>query len=404
MLDKQEINHKLTQARSNIVMKHPFFGTLIMHLKMGLAQIGTAATDMKRILWDPEFISRISLEEAEFVMMHEVLHCALKHCMRGKTLNQQIFNIACDIVVNSSIMHSIGVRQFQVDGIEVMHLAPDGREGYHYTAKQVYDMLLVGIEKAEKEQKKSMQQAGLHKPKDGESGQIDNHDIWDTVDTEDAYLENQWKENLQEAVRKSKNAGMYISSVRELVDEYAHRAKIDWRSVLHDFIRVVHEKYDFTFSPYDRRFTESDFMLPAFHEIDTEKVSNLWFAVDTSGSISNEMLGLVLAEIRAAVQQLENISGRISFFDTAVSEPLEFDGEIKFADTKIKGGGGTSFAAVFEYMQNHMSDNLPAAVILLTDGYCTFPAQKAAMEVPVLWIIVDSDVKPPWGTVTYVEG
>jgi len=97
MLDKQEINHKLTQARSNIVMKHPFFGTLIMHLKMGLAQIGTAATDMKRILWDPEFISRISLEEAEFVMMHEVLHCALKHCMRGKTLDQQIFNAGVDI-------------------------------------------------------------------------------------------------------------------------------------------------------------------------------------------------------------------------------------------------------------------------------------------------------------------
>lgn len=404
MPDKQEISQKLTQARRSIVMKHPFFGTLVMHLKMGLAKVGTAATDMKRIIWDPEFISRLSPEEIEFVMMHEVLHCALKHCMRGRELDQRIFNIACDIVVNSSIMYSIGVNTFTVDGNEVMHLAPDGQEGYRYTAKQVYDMLLAKYATDKNKCKKRLLQSGAASGKgEEEPGELDNHEVWDRVDTENAYLENQWKEHLQEAANKAKDAGMYMASVRELMEEYAGKAKIDWKSVLHDFIQVVHERHDFTFSPYDRRFAESDFLLPAFNETDAEKVSNLWFAVDTSGSISDENLALLLAEIRAAVNQLENLSGRISFFDTEVSDPIEFDGEIRFTDKQIQGGGGTSFSAVFAYMQEHMSDNLPTAVIVLTDGYSKFPPQKAALEVPVLWIIVGSEVKPPWGTTTYVE-
>jgi predicted metal-dependent peptidase len=37
-------------------------------------------------------------------MMHEILHVVLQHCLRGEDRDQERFNIACDIVVNSNIL------------------------------------------------------------------------------------------------------------------------------------------------------------------------------------------------------------------------------------------------------------------------------------------------------------
>ena len=41
-------------------------------------------------------------------------------------------------------------------------------------------------------------------------------------------------------------------------------------------------------------------------------------------------------------------------------------------------------------------------MIILTDGYSTFPDEEMAMGVPVIWIVVDSDVVPPWGVYTSI--
>ena len=54
-------------------------------------------------------------------------------------------------------------------------------------------------------------------------------------------------------------------------------------------------------------------------------------------------------------------------------------------------------------MRQHMAERLPSLVIILTDGYCNFPDESAAMGVPVVWIIVNSGVEPPWGQKVHIE-
>ena len=65
---------------------------------------------------------------------------------------------------------------------------------------------------------------------------------------------------------------------------------------------------------------------------------------------------------------------------------------------KIKpiGGGGTSFREVFKYIREKMQDELPALIIILTDGYDNFPKEEEAIGIPVVWII-NSKIKAPWG-------
>ena len=45
----------------------------------------------------------------------------------------------------------------------------------------------------------------------------------------------------------------------------------------------------------------------------------------------------------------------------------------------------------------HMVDKLPASIIILTDGYAPFPQEKLAGGIPVLWLLNNERVNPPWG-------
>ncbi|MBO6299980.1 MAG: hypothetical protein J6N53_14180 [Lachnospiraceae bacterium] len=46
-----------------------------------------------------------------------------------------------------------------------------------------------------------------------------------------------------------------------------------------------------------------------------------------------------------------------------------------------------------------MEEDLPVSIIILTDGYAPFPKEDAAMGIPVLWILNNEDMTPPWGKV-----
>lgn len=122
--------------------RNPFFGHLAMGLQLACAPCETTCTDGKRLIFDPEFAEQLSVQELQFVTLHEVMHCVLEHCIRGRNLHSLLFNIACDIVVNSTILDMWGLDTFKVVGEEAMHLAPDGKEGRIYSAEEIYHMLL----------------------------------------------------------------------------------------------------------------------------------------------------------------------------------------------------------------------------------------------------------------------
>ena len=136
---------RLLLSRMRLLCAHSFYGLLLMHLKYSLDEsCETAYTDGTRIAFNPRFMDALSDRELDFVMMHEILHVALQHCLRGREHDAEQFNIACDIVVNSNILKSCGMdpsaitlRQYG----EAMNKAPDGTDGFLHTAEEVYAML-----------------------------------------------------------------------------------------------------------------------------------------------------------------------------------------------------------------------------------------------------------------------
>lgn len=422
---KKAVLRKMIRCRSRILGQYPFYGYLVMHLQLGVTDCGTACTDMTHLLFDPDFAEQLSEEEMIFVMLHEVLHCSLAHCTRGRDYQPELFNIAADIVVNSNILYSMGIPEFEVAGIPAMHMTPDGREGYHFSAEEVYKMLLqnavsCGIAgnapDCSSDDSSGLSGSGGNDDDNGNmsvsggesdsgtessSGSFDSHEIWSSVEENDAETD-KWKKLTVEGGRKYSSAEMPLS-VREYILELEREAKVDWRTVLQDFIQLYHDRFDYSFFPSDRRYTWSDFVMPAFSEQDDEQIENLWFCVDTSGSISRDLLSEVLSEIRQAILLFDHLSGKLSFFDTHVTEPIPFDDEEDLLDIPAAGGGGTSFAAIFRYLKKFSEENMPSAIIVLTDGYCDYPQESAAMDIPVLWIIYDNPVDPPWGRFVHID-
>lgn len=175
----------------------------------------------------------------------------------------------------------------------------------------------------------------------------------------------------------------------------------DWREILSGFIQE--EIVDYTFFPPDRRFDDNPFFLPDFNE-KAEKVEDILFMIDTSGSMSDEMITQAYSEVKGAIDQFDGrLKGWVGFFDAEVIEPKPFTDESEFKAIHPKGGGGTDFEIIFKYVFLHMTNELPVSIIILTDGYATFPKEKAARGIPVLWLLNNEIVNPPWGKIARIK-
>ena len=191
---------------------------------------------------------------------------------------------------------------------------------------------------------------------------------------------------------------MPLAAKREL--EKLNNPQLDWRLILNNFVRE--EIVDYSFMPPDRRY-EGDFFLPDFNEKD-EKIENILFMIDTSGSVADKTVVAAYSEIKGAIDQFGGkLQGFLGFFDAAVIPPVPFYDENSLKIIRPYGGGGTRFDIIFDYVRREMSDNLPASIIIITDGIAPFPAEKAAMHIPVLWVINNDKVTPPWGKIARIK-
>lgn len=395
--DKRALLRRLSNIRAKLISIRPFWGTLLMEVRLGLGyESETACTDMTRIIFNPEFAMRLSDEEITFVLMHEVLHCSLQHCVRGRQLNSYIYNVAADIFVNSHILSVLGLKTFSIDGCEVMNKAPDGKPGMLYSAEEIYLMIM-------EKYKNDIDDinAFLEQLQEELGVSFDEHEIWKTVPISSANIE-RWKEVVRTAAKNYSKTGTVPYIFDAFCKKLDYENKLNWRSILQDFIQITYNEYDYTFSPVDKRFSEADFMLPSFYELPEEELGKLWFAVDTSGSVEDDDLGKVYGEIEGALMQFKGLQGMLSFFDTSITDPVPFSTYSELAKIKPKGRGGTNFQCIFNYLGLKMTDDLPVAIIIITDGLAPFPKAEDALGVPVLWIIVGTNAKPSFGVTAYL--
>ena len=454
--EKRRYTQRMLQSRMRVLCNNGFLGLLLMHMRMMVDEnMPTAATDGKFIYFGKEFLEELTDKEMDFVMMHEIMHVVLRHLERTGDRDHFLYNIASDIVINSTIKQSAGGSERAINLGKygtAMHLAPDGKEGVEYTAEEVYEMLVDKMEKQSKKQggsgksgssgsssggnsgdqeqnqqnQNSQRGKGSTSPdssssdqKDGKQGGrgalkpstwhkngcsdegFDDHTKWGEGEM-DPMEKDLWEKRILDAAEAAamQGRGTLPAGISRSIGELKN-PQTDWRTLLQAFIQE--DICDYSFSPPDRRYDGGDFYMPDFNEKE-ETVRNILFMIDTSGSMSKAMLTTAYSEVKGAIDQFGGVlKGFLGFFDAAVAEPKPFTDEEEFKVITPVGGGGTSFDIIFDYVAEKMEDDLPACIIILTDGYAPFPDEAKAMDIPVMWIINNEDVTPPWGVVARIK-
>lgn len=454
MLDERtvKIMKRLQRLRLNLFKEHPFFASLVMHAPMALdPDIETALTDGEKIVISPDFMETLDDKELTFIILHEVMHMALNHCHRNvEGVDPFAKNIAADIIVNSNILQGYNMDLSRItlkEYGESMHQY-DGKEGYEYDLETLCRLMNEemaddaadsgekdgngegdgesgeddngeGGEDNDGEGNRKGTSDGNGSPDGGGSpsgngrpGGFDDHSEWKggASGTEQREAKITWENRILEAnsvaktveeIMKSALGGTGCGSVptglERLIKELT-TPRLDWREILNDFVQE--EITDYSFNPPDRRFQDSPFLLPDYNEKDITPI-NILFMIDTSGSMGDQQVTECYSEVYGAIQQFGGkLKGWLGFFDAEVVEPKPFESEEDFKVIKAEGGGGTSFQCILDYVRDEWKEeNPPESIIILTDGIAPYPEEEDANGIPVLWIINNEMVTPPWGKI-----
>lgn len=410
-LDKAK--HAIVTARVNLILKHVFFGSLVLRLKMVPDwTIPTACTDGSTIRYNPEFINGLSLKKIEGVCCHEVLHCACGHIWREKDLpfpslpkntpkdlkpeeierlkillRHDKANIAMDYAINPIIIDS-GLELPENCLIDAKYKGMSMEEIYTKLPDSKVIFGKIGMGGAPGQDGKG----------DGRSMTVDGQPRCGDVETggngsQDVEQQNEWQVAVAQAAQAARMQGKLPAHMEKFLGDL-QKPQVDWKALLRRFVQDA-AKNDYHWNQPNRRFLAAGLYLPRLY---SEELGPIVIAQDTSGSMwSDRDLRLCASELRAIIEDCKPSRTVLYYADAAVADSRVFErGEpFEFAP---KGGGGTSFVPVFDAVQE--SGEEPLCLIYFTDLQGTFP--KEAPPYPVIWLTVE-DGSAPFGEVLKMD-
>ncbi|MES2295365.1 MAG: VWA-like domain-containing protein [Pseudomonadota bacterium] len=176
-------------------------------------------------------------------------------------------------------------------------------------------------------------------------------------------------------VAKAHNAGTLPGYLQEIATSL-NRPTVDFRDLLANWVdsNIV---TDYSFSRPNRHLIHTGFYLPG---VVSDGLAHVVFAVDTSGSLTADMLKAALSEVGGAMESGKFQRLTVLQADMRVCSVAEY-GPGDEIDTARHGGGGTDFRATFEWIKANASD--ASAVVYLTDLEVDRFGEEP--DCPVLW-------------------
>ncbi len=391
-----EIETKLSAARTRLILDKPFLGALVLRLPMKGTKperCKTIGTDVRALYYNPEYISKLTLEQTQFVLAHEALHCALSHFARREHRVKHRWDIACDLAINPLLIK---------DGLK----PPPGvllRSGFEgMMAEEIYPYIEDDMEDethddhfydAENQSSGSAGGQSLDNKNQsgddngsGDQGQDSGAVPRPLSETEQEQLAVQWRQRLAGAAQQAMQAGKLGASMARLV-EHLLQPQLPWRMLLARYMTAV-ARDDYSFQRPSRR--EGDAILPTLKS----RQLDVLVVLDTSGSVNDTEMQEFVSEINAIKGQMR---ARLTLHacDAALctNGPWIFEPWEDFSmPSSIYGRGGTRFTPVFDWLTQE--GRKPDLLVYFTDAEGEFP--RSEPDFPVLWL-VKGRAKVPWG-------
>ena len=394
------------------MLEEPFYSKVLRTVtKTATDEIPTAGVLAKdgniRMWYNPRFFAALPVKQVLGVIKHECLHLVFEHTTTRKHNPHLIWNYATDLAINSHLdgeLPEFGLmpgREFpELTEEEMEKMEPKSIE-----RRRAMSALIASFPKFEASEwyfarlmendavKEALEEANSKGGEDGEEGldgmpgTMDDHGGWGDMSEEDReLLKAKIKQAAKDAQRECDSKGNWGSVPAELRQQIreALSNEVPWQTILKRFVGYsrrsnrttswnrIHSTYG-TVSPGIKRGYESSVAV----------------YIDQSGSVGNDELSLLFAELRNLAKKTEFTTFH---FDTEV----DLDSKAVWRRGKTPEAhrtrcGGTCFEAPTAHANKNKRDF--DGYIILTDGYAPQPKPSHLTRA---WVITPDGQVPDW--------
>jgi predicted metal-dependent peptidase len=379
------------------ISSHPVFSAMVGYLYMGAIKVvpdkecDTARTNGIDIDLGDTFWKEQNRKQARYIMLHEVHHIGLKHCLHyGDEMKAQpdLMGASMDFVVNGFIENTDPQHEFVERPTSNPPLYDKKFEGW--SVGQVYRELKKNAKHKPRPMDEHAYQDGKGKEGDGKDGE-DVDALSKKVDAA-----GRMGKMLQEKV--ARECGLDSANhdlINKLIETYTN-----WRQYIREWLTEVCAGEDLSrYCPPNKRMLGCDELMPSHF---TENVGELVISTDTSGSMG-WFYPIIFGEIANICKHIKPDLVRVLFWDTQVCAeqvflPHQYEDIAKLIAPA--GGGGTDPSCIAPYMQKHNIN--PVAIIWLTDG--KFGAPSVLPTQKQLWGVLDNkSFRAPCGKLVPID-
>jgi predicted metal-dependent peptidase len=409
-----EIGQEILGVTRNELYIHMRFLDVALSSFMYVADTGILpfATDGIHMFYHPAAIGELYRKNRILMnrgYLHMVLHCLLHHVTRRRKREKGLWNLACDIAVES-IIDRWYIKCLRMPQTRLR------KDTYHMLEKEMKVLTAEGIYR----QLSGWNPDETKREELEKEFRMDDHQYWpdDPKRKMQQEVENKWK-NISEksetdmetfSNEQSQQAGDLIGQMKvENRERYDYREFLKKFAVMREEVSVDPDSFDYVFYSYGLSMYGNMPLIEPQEWKEVKKVQEFAIVIDTSMSCSGDLVKKFLEETYGI------LSGEESFFHKVNIHIIQCDEEIqddrKITDEKelkeymeqleLRGEGGTDFRPAFAYVDSLVESgefHRLKGLVYFTDGKGIYPRRMPAYETAFIFMQEDyEDVQvPPW--------
>ena len=210
----------------------------------------------------------------------------------------------------------------------------------------------------------------------------------------DNTVEEDWKEASMKAANKmdpNSSLGRFRKAIEGL-----HKVSTDWKNALRKIVGRSINPQDTRSAYANKNILVSQDRIARTEKDRYDNMDYMIALIDSSGSIGDEQLRMMLSEVYSVALAKKPIKLVIMQCDTKIKDIQEFRNlnELKkqLETAKVKGGGGTDFADLWKILETdkRFKGRKPDLIMIFTDGYVNqLPRNRRTMN-HLVWCIIDN--------------
>lgn len=410
----------LKNVRNELYLSMRFFDVILSTLSfMPDTRIGGIGTDGFTMYFYPDYVVGLYKKDAVAVnraYLHVILHCLFGHLNPQPQPEEDYWNLACDIVVES-VMDDLQKPRIR------RYVSPYRKAWYQKLRRNLEILTPKGVYR-------ELVRMGLNQE---ELGKLtaefwqDDHSLWnrDVPPEKCMERERKWKEQNEKLQTEmetfSKETSEQSESLLQQVqiencERYDYRKFLEKFAILKEELQIDTDSFDYIFYHYGMEMYGNMPLIEPQETKELLKIEDFVIAIDTSMSCKEELIKKFLEETVSILSKSESFFRKRKIHIIQCDDKIQSD--VVVSDEKdlreyiehfeVRGLGGTDFRPVFGYVNELLRRkefHRLKGLIYFTDGYGTFPAKRPLYDTAFVFLkedYRDIDV-PAWAMKLIIE-